>query len=218
MLIFFEPDHFAIADKLQAEYKICMDKYNAEWQLYSDCETRKARQQFLSDDPHYEVEKDMIYKSEDAVRAYGDLNSQLAQRKLIDDIKNLRVFYKSTAILIAHSRLHRKSLPKFHRPSFASMQSLSSTAFTRNPINGYITCNANAHEILNLIAYKEDYDGRLFPSIDVQESWLGIHSFYDNWLPLNRKLIQIEKNEDLIGRHLFLAKYPEIDIFSGIIA
>ena len=168
MMTFFELDHFAIADKLQAEYKIFMDRHNAEQQLYSDCETRKARQQFLSVYSHFEVEKNMIYKSEGAVRAYDDFNSQLAQRKLIDDIKNLRVFYKSTAILIAHSRLQRKSSSKFYRPSNASMQLLSSTASTRNPVNGHITCNTNAHNILNLIAYKEDYDGRLFPSIDAQ--------------------------------------------------
>ena len=97
------------------------------------------------------------------------------------------------------------------------MQFLSSNAFTRDPISGHITCNANAHEILNLVA-KADYDGRLFPSIDLQESRLGIHRFYDNWYPLHCKLNQIEETEDLIGRHFFLAKYPEIDYFSGIIA
>ena len=117
MLTFFEPNHFAIADKLQVEYKSFMERHNYERQLLSDCETRKSRQQFFSDYPHFEIEKDKIYKSEDAVRAFDDFNSQLAQKKLIDDIKSLRVHHKSTAILIAHSRLQRKSSFKFYRSS-----------------------------------------------------------------------------------------------------
>ena len=60
-------------------------------------------------------------------------------------------------------------------------------------------------------------DGRLFPSTDLQESRLGIHRFYDNWFSLHCKLEEIEETGDLIGRHLFLAKYLEIDNFSGII-
>ena len=98
------------------------------------------------------------------------------------------------------------------------MQSLSSTAFTRNPVNGYIKCNTNVHDILNLVAYKADYDDRLTPSTDLQELRHDVHCLYDTWYPLNRKLNTLKENEDLIGIHLFLAKYPELDIFSSIIS
>ena len=98
------------------------------------------------------------------------------------------------------------------------MQSLLSTAFTRNPVNGNIKCNNNVHDILNLVEYKADYDGRLIPSIDLQESRHDIHFFYDTWYPLNRKLNTLKENKDFIGIHLFLATYPELDVFSSIIS
>ena len=88
MLTFFEPNHFAIADKLQVEYKTFMERPIYEQALLSDCDTRKSRQRFFSDYPHFEVERDKIYKSEDAVRAFDPFNARLAKRELINDIKS----------------------------------------------------------------------------------------------------------------------------------
>ena len=192
MLTFFEPNHFAIADQLQAEYKTFMERHMDEQVILIYCETRKSRQRFFSDYPHFEIERDKIYKADDAVRAFNPFNAWLAQQELINDIKRLRDYYKSSAILITHSRLNRKLLPDYLRPSFASMRFLSDNAFTEDPISGHITCNANAHEILNLVAYKADHDDCLFPSTDLQESRLGIHRFYDNWLSTS---LQARRNQ-----------------------
>ena len=90
------------------------------------------------------------------------------------------------------------------------MQFLLDNAFTEDTISGHITCNANHHEILNLVAYKADHDGRLFPSTDLQESRLGIYHFYDTWFPLHCKLEDIEATED---RHFFLANILRLIIF-----
>ena len=53
------------------------------------CNTKKSRQRFLSDYPHFKIERDKIYKAADAVRAFDIVNAQLDQQELIDDQQEL---------------------------------------------------------------------------------------------------------------------------------